>query len=28
LNWQVDGPEKKEIADVARTFLQQQGFIK
>jgi len=28
LNWQVDGPEKKEIADVARAFLQQQGFIK
>jgi osmoprotectant transport system substrate-binding protein len=27
LNWQVDGPEKKEIADVARTFLQQQGLI-
>lgn len=28
LNWQVDGPEKKEIANVARAFLQQQGFIK
>ncbi len=28
LNWQVDGPDKKEIADVARAFLQQQGFIK
>ncbi len=28
LNWQVDGPEKKEIADVARAFLQQQGFIR
>ncbi len=27
LNWQVDGPEKKEIADVARAFLQQQGII-
>jgi osmoprotectant transport system substrate-binding protein len=28
LNWQVDGPAKKEPADVARTFLQQHGLLK
>ena len=28
LNWQVDGPDKKEAADVARTFLQENGFLK
>ncbi len=28
LNWQVDGPSKKEPADVARTFLLQNGLIK
>jgi osmoprotectant transport system substrate-binding protein len=27
LNWQVDGPEKKEPADVARTFLRQNGLL-
>jgi osmoprotectant transport system substrate-binding protein len=27
LNWQVDGPDKKEVADVARAFLQEQGLI-
>ena len=27
LNWQVDGPEAKEPADVAREFLQEQGLI-
>ena len=27
LNWQVDGPEKREIPDVARDFLKQQGLI-
>jgi osmoprotectant transport system substrate-binding protein len=27
LNWQVDGPDKQEIADVARAFLQEQGLI-
>ena len=27
LNWQVDGPDKKEPADVARTFLQEKGFL-
>ncbi|HEX7976744.1 MAG TPA: glycine betaine ABC transporter substrate-binding protein [Anaerolineales bacterium] len=28
LNWQVDGPDKKEPAAVARAFLQQQGLVK
>ncbi len=28
LNWQVDGPAKKEPADVARAFLQQNGLLK
>ena len=28
LNWKVDGPEKKEPADVARDFLQEQGLVK
>jgi osmoprotectant transport system substrate-binding protein len=28
LNWQVDGPDKKEFADVAKTFLQEQGLVK
>lgn len=28
LNWQVDGPEKKEIATVASEFLKSQGLIK
>ena len=28
LNWQVDGPEKREIPDVARAFLTAQGLIK
>lgn len=28
LNWQVDGPDKKEPADVAREFLTAQGLIK
>ncbi|MDR7522863.1 MAG: glycine betaine ABC transporter substrate-binding protein [Armatimonadota bacterium] len=28
LNWQVDGPEKKEFAAVARGFLQEKGLIK
>jgi osmoprotectant transport system substrate-binding protein len=28
LNWQVDGPEKKEPADVARTFLLEKGLVK
>ncbi len=28
LNWEVDGPSKKEPADVARTFLQQNGLLK
>ncbi len=27
LNWQVDGPEEKEPAEVARTFLLEQGLI-
>ena len=27
LNWQVDGPDKKEPADVARAFLQEKGFL-
>lgn len=27
LNWQVDGPEGKEPADVARAFLQQRGIV-
>ena len=27
LNWQVDGPEAKEPADVARAFLQEQGLL-
>lgn len=27
LNWQVDGPEKKEPAAVAREFLKQQGLV-
>ncbi|MEN9933724.1 MAG: hypothetical protein RLZZ387_303 [Chloroflexota bacterium] len=27
LNWQVDGPDKKEVADVAREFLTSQGLI-
>ncbi len=28
LNWQVDGPDKKEPAAVATAFLQQQGLLK
>lgn len=28
LNYQVDGPDKKEPADVARAFLEQQGLLK
>ena len=28
LNWQVDGPDKKEPAAVAREFLQAQGLVK
>ncbi len=28
LNWQVDGPEGKEPADVARTFLLEKGLVK
>ncbi len=28
LNWQVDGPEKREFAAVARAFLQEKGLIK
>jgi len=28
LNYQVDGPDKKEPAEVAKTFLQQQGLVK
>jgi osmoprotectant transport system substrate-binding protein len=28
LNWQVDGPDKKEFADVAHTFLVQNGLLK
>ena len=28
LNWQVDGPDKKEPADVARAFLKENGFLK
>jgi osmoprotectant transport system substrate-binding protein len=28
LNWQVDGPEKKEFAAVAKAFLQEKGLIK
>jgi osmoprotectant transport system substrate-binding protein len=28
LNWQVDGPDKKEYAVVARAFLQEKGLIK
>jgi osmoprotectant transport system substrate-binding protein len=27
LNWQVDGPDKREYADVAREFLQQNGLL-
>ena len=27
LNWQVDGPDSKEPADVARTFLEEHGLI-
>ncbi|MFV9505527.1 MAG: glycine betaine ABC transporter substrate-binding protein [Oscillochloridaceae bacterium umkhey_bin13] len=27
LNWQVDGPDKREIPDVAREFLQGQGLL-
>jgi len=27
LNWQVDGPEKLEPIDVARTFLEEQGLL-
>jgi osmoprotectant transport system substrate-binding protein len=27
LNWQVDGPDKKEVADVAREFLTSEGLI-
>jgi osmoprotectant transport system substrate-binding protein len=27
LNWQVDGPEKLEPADVARAFLEEQGLL-
>jgi osmoprotectant transport system substrate-binding protein len=28
LNWEVDGPDKKEPAAVAKAFLQQNGFLK
>jgi osmoprotectant transport system substrate-binding protein len=28
LNWQVDGPEGKEPADVARAFLADKGLVK
>jgi osmoprotectant transport system substrate-binding protein len=28
LNWQVDGPDKKEFAAVAKAFLQEKGLIK
>ncbi|MDR7555093.1 MAG: glycine betaine ABC transporter substrate-binding protein [Armatimonadota bacterium] len=28
LNWQVDGPDKREFAAVARTFLEEKGLIK
>jgi glycine betaine/choline ABC-type transport system substrate-binding protein len=28
LNWQVDGPEKKEFAAVARAFLRDRGLLK
>jgi osmoprotectant transport system substrate-binding protein len=28
LNWQVDGPEKKEPADIAQAFLKQSGLLK
>ncbi|MGE5221333.1 MAG: glycine betaine ABC transporter substrate-binding protein, partial [Omnitrophica WOR_2 bacterium] len=28
LNWQVDGPDKKEFADVAHAFLVQNGLLK
>jgi osmoprotectant transport system substrate-binding protein len=28
LNWQVDGPDKREYAAVARAFLQEKGLIK
>lgn len=28
LNWQVDGPDKREYAAVARTFLLEQGLLK
>ncbi|HBO34249.1 MAG TPA: quaternary ammonium transporter, partial [Anaerolineaceae bacterium] len=28
LNWQVDGPEGKEPADVARAFLLEKGLVK
>ncbi len=28
LNWEVDGPDKKEPADVAKAFLQQNGLLK
>jgi osmoprotectant transport system substrate-binding protein len=28
LNWQVDGPDKKEFATVAKAFLQDKGLIK
>jgi osmoprotectant transport system substrate-binding protein len=28
LNWQVDGPDKKEPAAVAKAFLQQHGLLK
>ncbi len=28
LNWQVDGPSKKQPADVAKTFLQEHGLLK
>jgi osmoprotectant transport system substrate-binding protein len=28
LNWEVDGPSKKDPAEVAKTFLQQNGLLK
>ena len=28
LNWQVDGPDKKEVAAVAKAFLQKNGLVK
>jgi len=28
LNWQVDGPDKKEFAAVAKAFLQEKGLVK